>query len=236
MRRAGDMASNVARTLAAPTLAWSLALALIPGTAPAQWSTDPPPPPAVEQTAADVHAHRIEITPVAGYQFGGGFSGEEGEIEIPAGFMYGAMLDLWVRPEAQAEFLYTRQETSIRFDPAGAAPEIDLGDLVVHEFQLGGNVDLKPGRVRPYALGTLGVTWFDPAGDYDGESRFSSTLGAGIRAPLSDRFGLRMEGRWILNFFNSSGSIFCNSGGCLVNFSGDFVSQGALSGGLSVGF
>ena len=213
-----------------------LTLSLLPVAAVAQWSTDPPPPPTHELTAAEVHPHRVEITPVAGYQFGGGFSGEEGEIEIPAGFMYGAMLDLWVRPDAQAEFLYSRQETSLRFDPAGVAPEVDLGDLVIHEFQLGGNVDLRPGRVRPYALGTLGVTWFDPAGDFDGESRFSSTLGAGIRAPLSDRFGLRFEGRWIINFFNSSGSLFCSSGGCLVNFSGDFVSQGALSGGLSVGF
>ena len=30
--------------------------------------------------------------------------------------MYGVALDLWVRQEAQAEFLYTRQETSIEFE------------------------------------------------------------------------------------------------------------------------
>lgn len=211
-----------------------LSLALTSSIASAQWSTDPPPPPAQDPPPPP---NRFAITPIAGYQFGGGFSGAEGEIDIPAGFMYGAALDVWVRPEAQAEFMYTRQETSFAFDPAGAAPAIELGDLTIHEFQLGGNTDLGTGRIRPYALGTLGVTWFDPADDtYDGESRFSSTLGAGLRAPVNDHVGLRVEGRWLINFFNSSGSIFCGSGGCLVNFSGDFVSQGSLSGGLSVGF
>ena len=210
---------------------------LVPSAALSQWSTDPPPPPSHELTAAETHPHRFAITPIAGYQFGGGFSGEEGEINIPAGFMYGAALDVWVRPEAQAEFMYTRQETSFEFDPAGVAPGIDLGDLTIHEFQLGGTTDLGAGHIRPYALGTLGVTWFEPANSaYDGETRFSSTLGAGLRAPVSERIGFRVEGRWIINFFNSSGSIFCSDGGCLVNFSGDFVSQGSLSGGLSIGF
>jgi opacity protein-like surface antigen len=210
------------------------AVAIVPNASHAQWSTDPPPPPAQDPPPPP---NRFEITPIAGYQFGGGFSGEEGEINMPADFMYGVALDVWVRPEAQAEFLYTRQETRLEFDPAGVAPAIDLGDLTIHEFQLGGNTDLRAGRIRPYALGTLGVTWFDPANDdIDGESRFSSTLGAGIRAPVNGHIGLRVEGRWIINFFNSSGSVFCGSGGCLVNFSGDFVSQGALSGGLSIGF
>lgn len=113
MPRSG--APNAATPLIVFGLALVLALALSPSAARAQWSTDPPPPPVSEdENALPPGRKRVEITPVVGYQFGGGFSGPEGEIEFPSEFMYGAMLDVWVRPDAQAEFLYTRQETSLR--------------------------------------------------------------------------------------------------------------------------
>ena len=209
-------------------------LMLLPAGSRAQWSDDPPRPAAESTPAA---RPRVELTPVLGYQFGGGLSGEGGEISIPSALMYGGMIDVWVRPDAQAEFLYTRQETSIEFRPANfIGNPIDLGDMTVHEFQLGGTVDLRPGRVRPYAVATLGVTWFDPADDLSDESRFAGTLGAGLRAPLNERLGLRLEGRWLINWFNSSGTVFCGSGGCLISGSGDIMSQGAVSGGLSIGF
>jgi hypothetical protein len=211
-------------------------LLLHPAQTRAQWATDPPPPPTVESTKPPGRA-RVEITPVAGYQFGGGMSGEGGEISIPSAFMYGAMIDVWVRPDGQAEFLYTRQETSLEYDPSNVVGgPIDLGEMTVHEFQVGGTADMGPGRIKPYALATLGVTWFQPAGDLSDESRLAGTLGAGLRAPLNDRFGLRVEGRWIINWFHSSGTIFCGPGGCLIEASGDIMSQGAVSGGLSIGF
>ena len=109
------------KRMAAMGIALLVTAALMPGVARAQWSTDDPPPPAAEEpTLGD--RHRVEVTPLAGYQVGGGVSGEEGEIDFPEGVMYGAMIDVWVRPDAQAEFLYTRQETSIEFDPTGVAP------------------------------------------------------------------------------------------------------------------
>jgi hypothetical protein len=215
-------------------IALLVATALMPGVARAQWSTDAPPPPTEEPTLGD--RPRVEVTPLAGYQVGGGVNGEEGEVDFPEGFMYGGMIDVWVRPDAQAEFLYTRQETSIEFDPTGVAPSVDFGDMTVHYFQIGGTADLRPGRTRPYAVATFGATWFQPENDLSDETLLSGTLGAGIRAPLGERVGFRVEGRWLINWIHSSGTIFCGSGGCLVNVSGDVMSQGSVSGGVSIGF
>lgn len=214
----------------------ALGLTTAPSGAHAQWSTDPPPPPAPEESSNVEGRPRVELTPLAGWQVGGGFSGGQGEIDFPSAFLYGAMIDVWVRPEAQAEFLYTRQETRIEFDPAGIAAPVDFGDLTVHYFQIGGTVDLKPGRARPYAVATFGATWFEPASDLSDESLISGTLGAGIRAPLGQRVGLRIEGRWLLNWLAASGTIFCGPGGCLIEASGDLMSQGSVSGGVSIGF
>ena len=184
----------------------------------------------------DARARRLEITPFAAYQFGGGLNVDGGRLEIPGAFTWGAMIDLRVRPDAQAEFLYSRQETDLEFHPDSLARPVALGGLAVHYFQLGGTVDLRPGPVRPYAVATLGVTWFDPSEDLDGEARFSGGLGAGLRAGVNERVAARLEGRWWINVFDSSGSVFCGPAGCVIQASGSVVSQGVVSGGLGIAF
>ena len=50
------------------------------------------------------------------------------------------------------------------------------------------------------------------------------------------RIAARVEGRWWINVFDASGSVFCSDGGCIVQGSGSVVSQGVVSGGIGFSF
>jgi hypothetical protein len=179
-------------------------------------------------------ARTWEVTPFAGYQWGGGLSVEGGELSIPSGPSYGAIVGMRVRSDAVAEFVYNREQTTLSFRPDSTGRTEDLADLAVQYFQLGGTVDLGTSRARPFVSGLLGLTWFDPTDGYSGTTRFSGGLGIGVHPPLSRKVGLRLEAKGWLNFFNGSGSIFCGSGGCIVQGSASAMGQGEVVGGLSV--
>jgi hypothetical protein len=180
-------------------------------------------------------ARAWEVTPFAGYQWGGGLSVEGGQLSIPSGPSYGAIVGMRVRSDAVAEFVYNREQTTLSYRPDSTGLSQNLADMAVQYFQLGGTVDLGTNRTRPFVSGLLGLTWFDPSGGYSGTTRFSGGLGIGIHPPLSRKVGLRLEAKGWLNFFNGSGSIFCSSGGCIVQGSASAMGQGEVVGGLSVG-
>lgn len=88
-------------------------------------------------------------------------------------------------------------------------------------------------QLRPYFFGGLGATSysFDPimGNAVDGESRFSSTFGGGVRFYPSDEFGVRVSGRWTPTYINSTQEgIWCSpywGGGCWVVQNANFSHQ-----------
>ena len=60
-------------------------------------------------------------------------------------------------------------------------------------------------------------------------------LSLGIKHALSDRFGLRAEGRAFFVSVGSGGGVFC-SGSCLFVFRASGLWQGDLSAGVTLGF
>jgi hypothetical protein len=209
----------VSRTLAVAAAAASLVLA---------------PAAAARDEAAASSPRELYITPFFGYQWGGGLGVEGGQLDIPSGPSYGAIVSLRVRADAKAELLYSREDTSVEYTPDSTARATDLGDLAIQYFQIGGLLELEHGRARPFVSGLLGLTWFDPSGDLDETTKFSGGLGIGVQAAVSDRVGLRVEGKGWINFFDASGSLFCGSNGCLVQGSASTMTQGEVLGGLSV--
>jgi opacity protein-like surface antigen len=78
------------------------------------------------------------------------------------------------------------------------------------------------------------------SGGYDSETKFSGTLGGGVRIPFNDHVALNLGLRGYLTFVESDTDLFCVSNsveaGCLVRSSGStfFQAEGQL--GLSVRF
>ncbi len=194
---------------------------------------------ALPAVAADTLPYgSFEVAPFIGYQLGGNFK------DVDTGQHYGLndhavfalVLDAPADLSSQYELFYSRQPTVLKGN--GFAPL----DVVVEYLHIGGTIPLDDSpRARPYLAGGLGVTRFspdDPAARQD--TVFSISLALGLRAPITRHLSVRVEGRGLLSFMDSSGAVFCHSGSegsiCHLTAQGSGQFQFAALAGLAYSF
>jgi hypothetical protein len=185
--------------------------------------------------------NRGDLTGFVGYQFGGQVGLVNGDLKLADGVNYGGILDFTVRPGAQVELSYTRQESKLRFVPfVGTTQEIDMP---IDFWQIGGVGYVDKGRTRPFGKITLGATHFMPQASsindrpITDEWRFSMVLGLGVKVIPSERVGLRLGGNLYSTFLDSGSSIWCGGGaGCSFGLFGTGIFQADIQGGLTIFF
>ncbi len=187
------------------------------------------------------NGRRVEITPMVGYTVGGGASDSAGDrIELADGISYGGVLSFTVWPRGHVEAIYLRQPTTVSYQALGVGPVTELFPASVNYIQIGGEQEFGNNeRVAPFAMASAGMTIFDPdTAAYSSETRFSIGVGGGLKAMLgqAQRVGLRLQGRAWLNFFDSSGEIFCGGLGCAATIESSVITQWDFSGGIVVAF
>ncbi len=113
----------------------------------------------------------------------------------------------------------------------------------MHYFLLGAIYGFPlSARAVPFAGIYLGVATADPVGDrYATETFFAFSLAGGMKAYLSERYGIRGQARLLAPVEFTSGSLFCTGGAsggrCAVSVSGGSVIwQGDVSAGVFVHF
>ena len=194
-------------------------------------------------------AQKIEITPFYGYGFNGKFTAYQGDLNIRNDAVYGGTLDITIQPGLQVEFFYSRSDTRIDFIE-WRGPTYKLTDLSVNYFQLGVvRHAMKKDNIIVYGTGSLGATLFSPTGQpydesdggteenykYQDSWLFSLTLGGGAKVFLSDRIGLRFEGRILMPITWGGGGFMVGSGGGGFYLGGgSAILQASLMGGLII--
>ena len=180
-------------------------------------------------------AKNLEITPFGGYRMGGDFELNTGEsLRLDDSSSYGVIIGMDYQENTQLEFLYSHQESPLK-KQNGTSPNETLFDLGVDYFQLGGTYLWDYDRVVPFLSGGLGATYFNPdSSGYSSVTKFSMSLGGGVKLYATEHIGLRLEGRGYGTFMNSGGAIFCggDSGGCQVFVSSDVWVQFEVLAGL----
>jgi hypothetical protein len=195
---------------------------------------------------AAARSQTVEITPVAGYRFGGGFAtasgtepaGESVELEVEDAASFGVHLGIRVARDAEIEVLYARQGT--RLGTGGLFTGEPLFDLALETWQAGGNYLFgeEGSRLRPYIGAGLGITRLlpEPAGLRD-ETRFSASFAAGVKVWLGRNVGLRFEARGFFTVLEDEGDVFCGTRGeCLVGADDGDISQADFRAGLVLRF
>lgn len=190
----------------------------------------------------------VEITPIAGWRFGGTTSepaaGTVETVTIPDSVTWGATVEYAFTPWGSIEALWSHQgsELSATFrSPAPAGVDPKLAHLNVDTFQIGGlwQSGDASSRARLFFDILFGVTLLSPSPELSTLSRFSASVGGGVKYFVADHFGLRLGARWMPVYVNSPEGPFevCRDQlGCTTYYGTSLVSQGDAYGGLILRF
>jgi opacity protein-like surface antigen len=183
---------------------------------------------------------RVEITPFAGFTFGGNFEDNTtgASLKVGESGSLGLILGYRDTPETHYELFYSFQRTDLR--GSGTFGGNPLFDLDIHYLHLGGTYEfVGESKVLPFISGGLGATFLVPTGEgLDSSTNFSLSLGGGVKVPVTGRVGLRFEGRGYMTILPDSTEVFCVSSGgasCAVRVTGDVLWQFQLLGGIYFG-
>jgi opacity protein-like surface antigen len=181
--------------------------------------------------------NNFEITPFVGYMAGGEFEdpSDSSKRKLDAGSDFGVFVDAASEWWRHYEMLYVRQSTKVKgFEPF---------DMDVDYLQFGGTVsypDAQATHVIPYFGMTVGAARFSPdAAGLDDETKFAFTIGGGVRVPINDRFGVRLDLRAFGTVLGSDGELFCVSDAgltCRIKAKSDILLQYSANLGVTIGF
>ena len=179
-------------------------------------------------SAVQMGYSQIELGVFTGYQFGSRTYVSNGQFVIDDGQDYAISLGAEVRPGMIVQFEYTYIPTTAYLDQF---VRTDLGELDIHYWQIGAQSPHAVGdNVDIYGLFMLGGTTFSPKDPfYQTTTKFSLSLGGGAKIWISDRVGIKLQGRFLVPVtwggltFGTSGTGFTT---------GSALLSGDLGGGL----
>jgi hypothetical protein len=189
--------------------------------------------------AEPLAAQDFELTPMAGYRFGGDFFEllTRQPLDIDGAPAVGVVIDVPTSNGFQVEALFTHQHAQ------ALVPTVPSGRPVswhfdVDHWQAGGLQEFDTGRMRPFLTGTLGLTSY--RAQENDELRFTVGAGGGIKLFPSRHVGVRLEGRAFMTVVDADVALFACSTlanqGCIVGFTANFVWQTEFTAGLIIRF
>ncbi len=184
----------------------------------------------------------IEITPFAGYRFGGNFDiqGElngvtgQQEAKIDDSSSFGVIVAWAYDNKRQGELLLSHYESELT--PVSLLTPY-TSDLSITYLHLGGNVPFSKGLVPFWLSGGIGVTHFSP-GDkkLDDETKFSANIGIHSKLQLSKSIAIRLGARIYTTFLDSDSAMFCDDNNCQIAISSEIWTQSEVFAGLTFTF
>ena len=201
---------------------------------------------------AQIREGTVEISPFAGYLFGGEFARGTTSlfnvrVDVDDDVTYGARLGYNVTDNFEMEFQWSRTETAfVTNNHSGdlfGNNENKLGDLDIDYFLGYGTFNFGHRRAVPYITIGAGVARLDPkvsGSSAHSDTRFTGSLGIGFKAFVNPHFGFRFDGR---GYATSLGNRDRNDNLSCDRFFRDcnddrreWLTNGELSGGLLFAF
>ena len=191
---------------------------------------------------AQVREGTVEISPFAGYLFGGEFSRGSNDlfdfrVEADDDVTYGIRLGFNLTDNFEMEFQASRTESAFVYDDdvLFGGNGNSFGDLTIDYFLGYATFNFGHGHAVPYFTIGAGVANLDP--DVPGTSaqsdtRFTGSLGAGVKVFVNPHFGFRFDGRGYATSLGDNNNNF----GCDDCNNNDWLTNGEISGGLIFAF
>jgi hypothetical protein len=167
-------------------------------------------------SAVDTKA-QVQIFGLAGYQTNSNVTVAQGELNFKDDVTYGLGFDVDVDRQTKLEVSWNMSPTKIELNEY-LGSTVPVTDLNIHHFQGGAVFEPKKDKVSPFGLFTLGATWFQPKeSNLSDEVRFSIAFGGGVKVYLSDKVGLRFQGRVIIPMQFGGTTMWVGTGGAGVS-------------------
>jgi opacity protein-like surface antigen len=181
----------------------------------------------------------FEFTPFTGQRFGGSFELDNhyNNLDLDNSTDWGFTISRAASDSTRYEFLYSHQNSSL----ADTTDPDNAFGLDVHYLHLGGTVDVYSAeyyqeKFIPYITGGLGMTFMNPSQrGYEDETRFSLSVGGGLKWYPTQRLGIRFEMRGYSTLIDSNEALFCDPG-CTLQIEGDAFPQFETNLGLIFSF
>ncbi len=200
----------------------------------------------VAAAAEDETPPKFWLMPTAGVRSSGSFgiSSEElayTNIHFSDGFTYGLSFGYRFSPMIAVEAMWSRNTSSVAGQapaaPDGSTPAVNVPLFKATEDQFQAHFLLGMGyligKVKPYFLFGLGMTTVNPEGNASAVNRFAWSFGMGVEADLSQRFGLRVQGKFVPTYINTTEEILLEwDGGFQATPMRNNMTQWELQGGL----
>ncbi|HEV8658554.1 MAG TPA: outer membrane beta-barrel protein [Thermoanaerobaculia bacterium] len=184
--------------------------------------------------------NRFELTPMVGYRWGGTIFSDTTslfgqDVDSSSSGNYGVDFGIPLGySNMKLELMVNRQDTHLTTGGGLFEPDNRIADFHVTYYHAGLMIPFSESRnATPFLVVSAGVGNLDP--DISGVSpsnRFSASAGVGVKVPVSDNFGVRVEGR---GYFTSLGADNTNCRHCYDNSGHDFY-QGEVNLGFVISF
>jgi len=192
---------------------------------------------------------RVELSGFYGWTFSDGVSFTATAIngvtysraDPKDGQSYGFTFGVFINPQAEVEFLWSRQ--SSKLEVTGAGPKLS-GDMNVDNYHGNFIYNFGPAEAvaRPFIFIGLGATGYGdatfPSKTLPGVTRFSWAFGGGIKAYPSKNVGFKATARWTPTYIKTDAyGWWCDPyWGCTVVGNAQYSNQIEFSGGLLLRF
>jgi opacity protein-like surface antigen len=167
---------------------------------------------------------------------GAGNTGTGDRVSLADHGAFALAADLRADEGTQYELFYSREATDLQ-----GSLSVPHTDITVEYLHVGGTLLLNDEvKIKPYVVGGLGVTRFTPGEEGSTDTRFSASLGLGLRWPITPHFSVRLEGRAFVTLVNDNTAFFCRSDEsgllCRIHGNGQTFVQGQFLAGAAFAF
>lgn len=198
---------------------------------------------------------RAEVGIFLGWTFSDGVSGQSilagdgniyDRVDPKDSVSWGFDVGVFVSPSAEVGFIYQNQPTTLEI---GGTNTREVGDLSVNQYHgyFAYNFGEPDAPIRPYILAGFGATSYGDvnftrlngaSGTIGGSTKYSSTIGAGIKGYPSPHVGYRAGVRWTPTYIKSDAAgYWCDPyWGCYVVGDAQYSNAFDFNGGVTFRF
>ena len=184
-----------------------------------------------------------EISPFVGYETGGSYPVNNSltvdKLRIDGGTSYGTYIDYSLTENTQAEFMWSRNNTSfsahdITTNTYSKAFNSDFDQFTFGFLYMLRNSELK---LRPFIAGGLGFSHESNDAPNPNRTLLAFALGGGTKYEVSRHFGLRGDIRYLPSRANKTPGVICDQFlGCYQQNISNYLQRFNFTGGITFKF